>query len=73
VIPDDKADSNRLRSIATMQKRLQTLIDEGRMLRRSLEVMSAAAEFMPRAKRTDRARLKDGNPPDDGGKKIDQN
>jgi hypothetical protein len=40
VIPDEKADSERLQSIATIQKRLQALLDEGRSLRQSLEVMT---------------------------------
>ena len=45
VIPDEKAESERLQSIATLQKRLQVLLDEGRLLRQSLEVMSAARDF----------------------------
>ena len=45
VIPDEKADSERLQSIATIQKRLQILLDEGRLLRQSLEVVSATRDL----------------------------
>lgn len=45
IIPDEKADSERLQSIATIQKRLQALLDEGRLLRQSLEVMSTGRDL----------------------------
>jgi hypothetical protein len=41
-------DSERLQSIATIQKRLQALLDEGRLLRQSLEAMRDLQES-PRA------------------------
>ncbi len=44
VIPDEKHDAERLRSIATIHKRLQDAIDEGRRLRRSLELVSVELE-----------------------------
>jgi len=37
VIPDERPQSERLQSIATIQKRLQALLDEGRMLRQAIE------------------------------------
>jgi hypothetical protein len=45
VIPDEKAQSERLQSIATIQKRLQALLDEGRMLRQSIEVVSGESNL----------------------------
>jgi len=45
VIPDKRATFERLESIATIQKRLQDLLDEGRLLRRSIEVASADLEL----------------------------
>jgi len=44
-IPDKRATFERLESIATIQKRLQDLLDEGRLLRRSIEVASADLEL----------------------------
>lgn len=41
VIPDKRAQAERLKSIADMQKRLQDLLDENRQLRRSIDFMSA--------------------------------
>ena len=40
VIPDERPQSERLQSIATIQKRLQALLDEGRLLRLSIEEVS---------------------------------
>ena len=45
VIPDKRATFERLESIATIQKRLQDLLDEGRLLRRSIEVASVDLEL----------------------------
>jgi hypothetical protein len=41
IIPDNRAASQRLDSIATVQRRLQQMLDEGRMLRQQIEVLSA--------------------------------
>jgi hypothetical protein len=40
VIPDEKAQFERLQSIAAIQQRLQVVLDEGRLLRQSIEVVS---------------------------------
>ena len=71
VIPDEKAESERLQSIATIQKRLQTLLDEGRLLRQSLEVMSAGRDFPETASHRDSPLRRTRGHLDGGGKKRD--
>jgi hypothetical protein len=50
VIPDEKAQIERLQSIAVIQQRLQTLLDEGRLLRQSIEIVSGEKDARFEAK-----------------------
>jgi hypothetical protein len=54
IIPDKRAASQRLDSIATVQRRLQQMLDEGRMLRRQIEVVSTDLD-LPAPPDTDNA------------------
>jgi hypothetical protein len=44
IIPDNRHPDDPLKSIAAIQKRLQDALDERRRLRRSIDIVSRAAE-----------------------------